>query len=159
METTPPISQPSRTYQRRIIRRICCEAQSLTFLKELKYDISFMTRRTLFNFDNNATNCYDHIIVALASLGFIGKLWQSMHPRFNKPDSISEPHQESPTNFTHIQSNFRYSEAVKGAAIHQAFGYSYPPQYAIYITWYHREPPSPPPMNPNKDLYGWICRQ
>ena len=45
-----------------------CEAQSLTFLEELKYDISFMTRLTLFNFDNDATSCYDRIIVALASL-------------------------------------------------------------------------------------------
>ena len=45
-----------------------CEAQSLTFLEELKYDISFMTRRTLFNFDNDTTSCYDRIIVALASL-------------------------------------------------------------------------------------------
>jgi hypothetical protein len=38
-----------------------CEAQSLTFLEELKYDISFY-------FDNDATSCYDRIIVALASL-------------------------------------------------------------------------------------------
>ena len=45
-----------------------CEAQSLTSLEELKYDISFMTRRTLFNFDNDATSCYNRIIVALASL-------------------------------------------------------------------------------------------
>ena len=45
-----------------------CEAQSLTFLEELKYDISHVTRRTLFNFDNDATSCYDRIIVALASL-------------------------------------------------------------------------------------------
>ena len=45
-----------------------CEAQSLTFLEELKYDVSHVTRRTLFNFDNDATSCYDRIIVALASL-------------------------------------------------------------------------------------------
>ena len=45
-----------------------CEAQSLTFLEELKYDISYITRRTLFNFDNDATSCYDRIIVSLASL-------------------------------------------------------------------------------------------
>jgi hypothetical protein len=45
-----------------------CEAQSLVFLEELKYDISYMTRRTLFNFDNDATSCYDRIIVSLASL-------------------------------------------------------------------------------------------
>jgi len=44
------------------------EAQSLTFLTELKYDLSIITRRTLFNFDNDATSCYDRIIVSLASL-------------------------------------------------------------------------------------------
>lgn len=45
-----------------------CEAQSLTFLEELKYDISYTTRRTLFNFDNDATSCYDRIIISLASM-------------------------------------------------------------------------------------------
>jgi hypothetical protein len=45
-----------------------CEAQSLVFLEELKYDTSYCARRTLFNFDNNATSCYDRIIIALASL-------------------------------------------------------------------------------------------
>jgi hypothetical protein len=45
-----------------------CEAQSLTFLEELKYDISYTSRRTLFNFDNDATSCYDRIILSLASL-------------------------------------------------------------------------------------------
>ena len=45
-----------------------CEAQSLTFLEELKYDIAYTSRRTLFNFDNDATSCYDRIIVSLASL-------------------------------------------------------------------------------------------
>jgi hypothetical protein len=45
-----------------------CEAQSLTFLEELKYDISHLSRRTIFNFDNDAMSCYDRIIVALASL-------------------------------------------------------------------------------------------
>ena len=34
-----------------------CEAQSLTFLEELKYDVSIITRRTLFHFDNDATSC------------------------------------------------------------------------------------------------------
>ena len=45
-----------------------CEAQSLTFLEELKYDLAYLTRRTLFNFDNDATSCYDRIVVPLASL-------------------------------------------------------------------------------------------
>jgi hypothetical protein len=45
-----------------------CEAQSLTLLEELKNDLSYMTRRTLFNFDNDASSCYDRIIVSLASL-------------------------------------------------------------------------------------------
>ena len=44
------------------------EAQSLTFLEELKYDISTVTRQTLFHFDNDATSCYDRIIVSLASI-------------------------------------------------------------------------------------------
>ena len=45
-----------------------CEAQSLVFLEELKYDTSYCSRRTLFNFDNDATSCYDRIIIALASI-------------------------------------------------------------------------------------------
>jgi hypothetical protein len=45
-----------------------CEAQSLTLLKEIKYDISYMSRSSLFNFDNDTTSCYDRIILALASL-------------------------------------------------------------------------------------------
>ncbi len=45
-----------------------CEAQSLTFLEELKYDLAYLTRRTLFNFDNDATSCYDRIVVPFASI-------------------------------------------------------------------------------------------
>ena len=45
-----------------------CEAQSLTLLEELKYDISYLSRRSLFNFDNDASSCYDRIIVPLASI-------------------------------------------------------------------------------------------
>lgn len=45
-----------------------CEAQSLTLLEELKYDLTYMTRRTLFNFDNDASSCYDRIVVPFASL-------------------------------------------------------------------------------------------
>ena len=45
-----------------------CEAQSLTLLEELKYDLTYLTRRTLFNFDNDASSCYDRIVVPLASI-------------------------------------------------------------------------------------------
>jgi len=45
-----------------------CEAQSLPLLEELKYDISLTSRRSLFNFDNDASSCYDRIIINLASL-------------------------------------------------------------------------------------------
>ena len=45
-----------------------CEAQSLTLLEELKYDLAYLTRRTLVNFDNDASSCYDRIIVPLASI-------------------------------------------------------------------------------------------
>lgn len=45
-----------------------CEATSLPLLEELKYDISYLTRRSLFNFDNDASSCYDRIVVPFASL-------------------------------------------------------------------------------------------
>jgi hypothetical protein len=45
-----------------------CEAQSLAFLEELKYDISYCSRCTLLTFDNDAMSCYDRIVLALASL-------------------------------------------------------------------------------------------
>ena len=45
-----------------------CEAQFLTLLEELKYDISYASRRSLINFDNDAMSCYDRIILSLASL-------------------------------------------------------------------------------------------
>ena len=45
-----------------------CEAQSLTLLEELKYDLSYLTRRTLVNFDNDASSCYDRIVVPFASI-------------------------------------------------------------------------------------------
>ena len=45
-----------------------CEAQSLTLLEELKYDISYLSCRSRTNFDNDATSCYDRILVPLASL-------------------------------------------------------------------------------------------
>lgn len=45
-----------------------CEAQFLTLIEELKYDISYLTRQNIFNFDNDAIACYDQIIVALALL-------------------------------------------------------------------------------------------
>lgn len=45
-----------------------CEAQSLTLLEELKYDLSYLTRRSLIHFDNDASSCYDRIIVSLSSL-------------------------------------------------------------------------------------------
>jgi hypothetical protein len=45
-----------------------CEAQFLAFLEELKFDIAYLSRRTLLTFDNDAMSCYDRIILALASL-------------------------------------------------------------------------------------------
>ena len=45
-----------------------CEAQSLALLEELKYDLAYTTRRTLFNLDLDAASCYDRIVMSLASL-------------------------------------------------------------------------------------------
>lgn len=38
------------------------------FLEEMKNEISYATRKSLINFDNDAASCYDRIIPALASL-------------------------------------------------------------------------------------------
>jgi hypothetical protein len=37
-------------------------------MEELKNDISYATRNSLINFDNDAASCYDQIIPALTSL-------------------------------------------------------------------------------------------
>jgi hypothetical protein len=39
-----------------------------TFLEEMKNEISYATRKSLINFDNDAASCYDRIIPCLASL-------------------------------------------------------------------------------------------
>jgi hypothetical protein len=44
------------------------EAQTPVFIEELKNDICYASRKSLINFDNDATSCYDRIIPALASL-------------------------------------------------------------------------------------------
>lgn len=45
-----------------------CEATSLALLEELRTDLSYLTRRTLITFDNDAASCYDRIIPSFASL-------------------------------------------------------------------------------------------
>jgi hypothetical protein len=45
-----------------------CEATSLCLLEELKTDISYISRKPIINFDNDALSCYDRIIVSLSSL-------------------------------------------------------------------------------------------
>lgn len=44
------------------------EATSLALLEELRIDISYLTRRSLITFDNDAASCYDRIIPSFASL-------------------------------------------------------------------------------------------
>eukprot|EP00957_Ditylum_brightwellii_P028646 2163635-Ditylum_brightwellii.AAC.1 len=44
------------------------DAQILTLIEELKYDISYTSRKGVINFDNDAASCYDRIIPGLASL-------------------------------------------------------------------------------------------
>jgi hypothetical protein len=44
------------------------DCTSLTYLEELRFDYSALTRRSLANFDNNATACYDIILMPIASL-------------------------------------------------------------------------------------------
>jgi hypothetical protein len=44
------------------------KATTPVFMEELKNDISYSSRKSLINFDNDVTSCYDRIIPAIASL-------------------------------------------------------------------------------------------
>ncbi|OEU11291.1 hypothetical protein FRACYDRAFT_246405 [Fragilariopsis cylindrus CCMP1102] len=44
------------------------DCTSLTYLEELRFDYSLMTRFSFANFDNDATACYDRILCCIASL-------------------------------------------------------------------------------------------
>jgi hypothetical protein len=116
-----------------------CEAQSLTFLEELKYDISFVSRRTIFNFDNDAMSCYDRIILALASL-INRKYGQhqtivAVHAKtLRQHDINSALPRESQTSSTFIARRFRFMGAVKARATPPASGYSSRPHFLIFTT-------------------------
>jgi hypothetical protein len=62
------------------------DCTSLTYLEELRFDYSKLTRYPVVNFDNDATACYNHILCAAASLagrkyGIHKMLFLSMHKR------------------------------------------------------------------------------
>jgi hypothetical protein len=44
------------------------DCTSLTYLEELRFDYSALTRQSLANFDNDTTVCYDRILMPIASL-------------------------------------------------------------------------------------------
>eukprot|EP00957_Ditylum_brightwellii_P055807 4228499-Ditylum_brightwellii.AAC.1 len=44
------------------------DAQTLSLIKELKYDISYSSWKTLINFDNDAALCYNRILPNISSL-------------------------------------------------------------------------------------------
>eukprot|EP00957_Ditylum_brightwellii_P140240 10685465-Ditylum_brightwellii.AAC.1 len=44
------------------------DAKTLLLIKELKYDISYSSRKSLMNFDNDAASCYDRILPNVSSL-------------------------------------------------------------------------------------------
>jgi hypothetical protein len=44
------------------------DCTSLTYLEELRLDYSLLTRFSVANFDNDATACYDIILMPIASL-------------------------------------------------------------------------------------------
>jgi hypothetical protein len=44
------------------------DCTSLTYLEELRFDYSLLTRQSFANFDNDATACYDRILCSIASI-------------------------------------------------------------------------------------------
>lgn len=116
-----------------------CEAQSLPFLEELKYDICYVTRRTLINFDNDASSCYDRIIISLASL--INRKF-GLHRRVALVHALTLQqarfHLRTRTGFSDLSYTHSIQFPIYGsgreAVIPQAFGYLYLPHSAMH-TW------------------------
>ena len=124
------------------------EAQSLTFLEELKYDISILTRRTLFHFDNDAASCYDRIIISLASL--LNRKY-GMHRRVIAVHAttleqarfhLRTPHGEYHPNPILIPSNFQSLAADKAVVTPLPYGFSSPQPFVMYINQSHMAPAS-----------------
>eukprot|EP00957_Ditylum_brightwellii_P155449 11832596-Ditylum_brightwellii.AAC.1 len=44
------------------------DVQTLSLIKELKYDISYSSQKTLINFDNDVALCYNQILPNISSL-------------------------------------------------------------------------------------------
>jgi hypothetical protein len=114
-----------------------CEAQSLPFLEELKYDISYTSRRTLFNFDNDATSCYDRIIISLASL---------INRKYGLNRAVVLVHAKTLLQARyHLRNQFGFSEQFYSHsvqfAIHPVFGCLYLPLYATFTIQYPTEQP------------------
>ena len=121
-----------------------CEAQSLTLLEELKYDLSYLTRRSLFNFDNDASSCYDRIIVPLASV---------INRKYGMHRSIVATHAKTlqearfhlktllgyQSCIIHTVRHFQYMELDKEVEIHHAYGFLYHPLFSISTLLRHME--------------------
>jgi hypothetical protein len=72
------------------------EATSLCLLEELKTDISYCSRKPIMNFDNDASSCYDIIIVALSSL-INRKYGQNRHVVMVNASTLREAKYQIPT--------------------------------------------------------------
>eukprot|EP00957_Ditylum_brightwellii_P028472 2150034-Ditylum_brightwellii.AAC.1 len=44
------------------------DVQTSSLVEEVRYDISYSSRKTLLNFDNDAASCYDQILPNASSL-------------------------------------------------------------------------------------------
>eukprot|EP00957_Ditylum_brightwellii_P191766 14598695-Ditylum_brightwellii.AAC.1 len=85
------------------------DAQMLTLIEDLKYDISYSSRKDIINFGNDTTSCYDWIIPSLASV-FAQK--KGLHKNFwllLKPS-------------TNVARHFRFMAQGKGVPTHQQSG-------------------------------------
>ena len=84
-----------------------CEAQSLTLLEELKNNILYLTRRTLFNFDNDASSCYDPYRCLLglpdgsraALFWFLLPPWKKHGVTFAPPSVCQKPNMRTTSSF------------------------------------------------------------
>jgi hypothetical protein len=117
MATATSICRPTPSHQPRLYGgRPECEAQSLTFLEELKYDISHVTRHCCFGLTNQQ------------------EVWASSQRRTcSCHNSTSERNSAIPKAPTHTKSSSLSLAAVRVAATHPVFGYSFYPHCATSI--------------------------
>lgn len=134
------------------------------FLEELKNEISYMSRKSLINFDNDAALCYDRIMPALASL--IGrKLGLHQNVAFVQASTLEENKYKLKTSLGVSEEFYANCQAFPIYGTGQGSGNS-PAIWCIVSSVLFSCPPNqgarrlfllPRPRNVCLTVYDWLC--